>query len=59
MLEDAGNAAMKLTSYGLDTSEPGYGGHGTQMSPRHPGPLRTSWFLPLVGAYCRLKDKLA
>lgn len=50
---------MKVTSYGLDISEPSYSGHGTQMSPSHPGPLRTPWFLPLVGAYYRLKDKLA
>ena len=50
---------MTLTSYGLDTSEPSYSGHGTRMSPSHSGPLRSPRFLPLVGACYRLKDQLA
>ena len=50
---------MKVTSYGLDTSEP------QLQRTRHPDVARPSraasapWFLPLVGAYYRLKDKLA
>ena len=39
---------MKLTSYGSDTSQPSYSGHGTQMSPGDPGPLRTSYVVQSV-----------
>lgn len=55
---------MKLTSYWLDTSEPFMAevmDGRTELNPfawpAIPGHLGPPWFLPLVGAYYRIKDR--